>query len=385
MQAAETETVLSRKARAARHAAASRGASLETAFGRALARTAEEAWNLALVARQIRHLRRDQARAADLLAEGDGLLVLLEGPGGRLGAAWLDRSVAAALVEIQTLGELREAAPEPRRFTPTDAALAAPLLDGVLARLDRALDQSPGGPAARAALAGFTAGPLIEEARIAANLMVAAHYTELSAELDLGGGLRLGHLRLLVPEPPRPEPAPPAAPEGAPRHAEWLMTVTAQIDTVLARISMPYSAVAALRPGDLLDLPAQAVAGTELLAGNRVRVARGRLGQINGQRAVRIVSTAAEPGPAAAPPAASGPPFAPAAAPGTGREEGGAPPPATGESDPRAVPRTAALLDEEGEEDLPDVPPLDFPGDDDTSDGGALELPDYDPERPRPE
>ncbi|ETX26716.1 hypothetical protein RISW2_20610, partial [Roseivivax isoporae LMG 25204] len=199
-----TDNVLSRKAQAARRAIEARGMSVEKALRRALARTAEEAWNLALIAREARQAGLDQDGVADILEREDQMILLLDGPDGALGFACLDRQAVTALVEVQTLGFVTDLAPDDRPLTPTDAAMAAPLVEGALARLADYLGDDP----LAAEAAGWRFGAMIDHPRIAINLMTAALYRTFEAALDMGGGRRMGQVALVLPDraAARPDP-----------------------------------------------------------------------------------------------------------------------------------------------------------------------------------
>lgn len=51
------------------------------------------------------------------------LLVVLDGPNGRIGAATLDAPTVTALIQQQTMGQVLGKAPSERNYTPTDAAM----------------------------------------------------------------------------------------------------------------------------------------------------------------------------------------------------------------------------------------------------------------------
>ncbi|ETW11738.1 surface presentation of antigens (SPOA) protein [Roseivivax marinus] len=351
------EKVLSRKASAARRAVEAHGMSVEKAFRRALARTAEEAWNLALIARNARQARRDQDETAALLDSGE-MILLLDGPDEMTGFALLDRQTVTALVEVQTLGLVTDLDPDDRRLTPTDAAISAPLVDGALERLADYLVDDPAG----AQVAGYAFGAMIDSARIASNLLTAPSYRVFEAELELAGGLRRGRIALLLPERAPARRSAPAA--GPARHEDLMLTLPARVDVVLARVKMSFAAACELAPGSLIPLPAEALTGAEIVAGGRHRVLTGTLGQMNGQRAFRVgertgagtsetAPGTAEHGPDRAADASAHDPAAPPPAamdwPTDEIAAGPSPEPAT------ATPSVAMDLP-----DFPDLPPLDF-------------------------
>ncbi len=356
--------VLDRKVQAARRAIEARGMSAEKAFRRALARTAEEAWNLALIARDVTIAGADQDRTETALGRGD-LIVLLDGPAGATGFAALDRAAVTALVEVQTLGIVTDMELDERRLTPTDAAVAAPLLDGTLQRLGGYLSEDPAAPPA----ADYRFAAMVESARIVSNLLGAARYRLFEAALDMGGGLRRGRIVLALPEPggaARREPAP----GRAPRHRDLMLGLNAPLDAVLCRLRMPVSAAEALAVGDVIPLPADAMGRLELVANGRHRLVAGALGQVNGLRAVRVtertgagraVGEAPPPVEEGAPPERAATPVARAS-----------PPPSP---EPGAGPSPDGF---DGLPDLPELPPLEF---DQVPDASDTALPEAAPGR----
>jgi flagellar motor switch protein FliM len=357
------QDVLGQKAQAAQRAFEARGMSPTKALRRALSRTADVLWDLALVAQNVHLEMHDQDGVIDGLS-GSDLLVVLDGPDGALGLASLDRAVMTALIEVQTIQQVTQLpVDEDRVLTPTDAAMAAPLLDGTLERMAEALHDSP----LRAQLQGYRFGALLEDPRAASLLLDAAAYRVFRAEADLALGRRRGTVSFILPDLKRP-PADrtQAQGDGPGPHADLLARVPARLDAVLSRITLPLSRAGALKPGDVLKLSPDALDRVEVLAGRNHLVAKGRLGQLNGLRAVRLTWPVLGPAPVAAagvPQAADalGDPSAQTELPALPAEEATLP-------DLPQLPAVAegAGAGEDLGEALPDLPPMDFgaePGD----------------------
>jgi flagellar motor switch protein FliM len=367
------EDILGQKAQAAQRAHEARGMSLAKALRRALSRTADVLWDLALVTQQVTVGSLDQDGVVAALTPGD-LLLLLDGPEGALGLALIDRQVMTGLVEVQTIAQVTQMPPDAERpLTQTDAAMMAPMLDGTLERLASHLEGHP----LHAQLQGYRFGAMVEDARTASLLLDAAAYRVFTAEIDLALGRRRGLLKLILPER-KPGRAPQAAaPEGAPGpHEAVLARVPAQLRAVLPRLRLPLNRARALTPGDLLPLPPDALDRVEVTAGAGHLVARGRLGKVNGLRAVRLTWPAGSGGTAGAPGGAG-------AAPG-GFEAGQSPRGAlAADAVPPACEPVAALAAPEGkpapgapqqaeEEGLPDLPAIDFAAEAEAFDIDAL-------------
>ncbi|MBW4985895.1 FliM/FliN family flagellar motor switch protein [Mameliella sp. CS4] len=340
--------VLGQKAQAAQRAYEARGMSLSKALRRALSRTADVLWDLALVTQSVTVEMLDQDEVVEALGPRD-LLILLDGPEGALGLASVDRQVLTGVVEVQTIQQVTQMpVEEDRLLTQTDAAMMAPLIDGALTRLADTMEGHP----LHLQLDGYRFGAMLEDSRAAGLILDAAGYRAFRAEIDLALGRRRGRMTLFLPER-KPRQDTPEAGRGVGPHEERLSRVAARLDAKLARITMPLGRAEALKPGDLLSLPPDALDKIEVTAGRGDLVARGRLGQLNGLRAVRLnwpatsVTAGSLGGCAAAEPA---------------------PEAGFGHDAPAAAPEPAVpdlpQVAEPAEEDLPDLPPMDFDGGD---------------------
>ncbi|MHA6324932.1 FliM/FliN family flagellar motor switch protein [Roseivivax sp. CAU 1753] len=356
VQVAAKNDVLRRKASVGRRAFEAQGMSPERALNRALTRAAETQWNLALLARDVRQLRLDQAGCEAALGEG-GLILLLEGPNGTPGFALIDGALVAGLTEVQTFGTITNAAPEDRPFTSTDAAMMAPLLDQGLTNFARLL----AGHSLGAQVADHRFGALIDAARVAGTLMDAAYYTVFRMQIELGGGRRVGQMVLAFAEREDEDAdSDSAETEAPPRHSQAMLRLPVRLDAVLCRLTMSLCDVEALGVGTVLKLPRDALTSAELCAAGGLCIAEGTLGQMNGQRALRLKGEPSEAwsegpnapqatGPAALAEATGMPGPAPASAPTGSFQQIMNEVPATGPEAPTPSPLV----------DLPDIPELD--------------------------
>lgn len=341
--------VLGQKAHAAQRAFEARGMSLPKALRRALSRTADVLWDLALVTQSVTVDMLDQDEVVEALGPRD-LLLLLDGPEGAVGVVAVDRQVMTGVIEVQTIQQVTQMPiEEDRLLTQTDAAMLAPLVDGALGRLADTMVDQPLHPQ----LVGYRFGAMLEDPRTASLLLDASAYRAFRADIDLALGRRRGRMTIFLPERKLATPAREEA-EAAGPHEERLSRVPARLDAKLARITLPLGKAEALKPGDVLSLPPDALDKVEVTAGRGQLVARGRLGQLNGLRAVRLNW----PG-GGAPVAATA-----AAAPVEAAAGFGAAPPVPDLPEPSVavlpdLPNPAAAEDD----DLPDLPPMDFDAD----------------------
>lgn len=219
-------------------------------------------------------------------AEGDHLLLRMDTDAGP-GAAAVDRECLSAIIEMQLRGRLSPQPAEVRPLTAADAALAEPLVAAFLADLAMA--------AAGTALDGWGADARpagrIADARALGLLLGEARFRLVALTLDLGAGERQGLFLLALPVPPLPQ----AEETPAERAALWsaalsqgVMAAPAAVDAVLHRMRLPLAAVQALQPGQCLTLPGVRVSSVRIEGAEGRLIARGRLGQIGGMRAVRV-------------------------------------------------------------------------------------------------
>lgn len=280
------DDVLGQKALAAQRAFEARGMSPAKALRRALSRAADSLWDLALVTQSVSMEALDQDGVVDSLKPAE-LLLLLDGPDGTLGLVAIERDVMTGLIEVQTIQQVTTMPLDPERpLTATDAAMMAPLIDGALQRMAEYLQEHPMHPE----IAGFRFGAMVEDSRTASLLLDAHGYRAFRAEVDLALGRRKGRISIYVPEVQgkRGKGAADEAQIGPGPHEELLSRVPARLDAVLTRITMSLGRAGQLRPGDVLKLPLDALDRVEVTAGRGQTVARGKLGQNNGFRAVRL-------------------------------------------------------------------------------------------------
>lgn len=278
------QSVLGLKASAQRRAREATAMSLSKALRRGLSRAAEDLWGLGLAARLSSEDTLDQDGCLDRLAETD-LLVVLDGPEGRTGLACFDAAFVTGLIEVQTFGKVASFPPEERRYTATDAAMMAPLLDHALPVFADLASSLPEGSQA----AGYAFGAQVED-RLAASVMLnAPFYTVLTFDIDLANGTRHGRAVFVLPQSDA-DGVDTAGKQGAAsgKYAESLKLVPARMQAVLTRIHLPLSRAATLKPGDVLDLSISALSTTSLVIEGGHVIARGKLGQMNGLRAVRL-------------------------------------------------------------------------------------------------
>lgn len=389
-QEAETNA-LRRKASAGQREKEAEGLSPARAFRLAMARAAGSLWELPLTVTGVRH---ELIGFEDLNTrlKDDMMSVLLDGPEGGRGGLSVDRTLLTAVTEIQTIGQVTERDPSDRPFTSTDAALFSPLLDAVMERLDMMLNKSGDAKASHWIL-GYRFGAMMDNVRTLCLAIEGIDFHILDFEVDIATGLKHGRMILVLPDTvPLADDDEDSGPPGPGAHADSLSQVSADLSAFLPSVQLPLSAVSAFKPGEELVLEPNALNSVLLKGNDGATIARGKLGKVDGHRALLLAGRSARGNVAML---ASGGAAGESAFEGMNAvaglpAEGGAMDmpmpdmdiPDMGSNDGTeqefAVPDLPPLpFDTNEEDDLPDLPPLDFGGD---GAGGDLpELPDLPP------
>lgn len=319
MDNSSPNSVLRRKAHAAKEVWQARAMSPAKALRLSVARAADDLWDLAIAASGISLTEESLEAALDSLPE-EGMILLLEGPEGVVGAAHLPFPVVAGLVEAQTVGQVIARSPEVRPVTRTDAAMVAPLIDETLTRFEGLLAEHGLAPWAR----GFRFGTMMESARMLSLALKATDFHVIRFSLDLAA-TREGDGMLMMPVAEAPGAATGEA-GGAMRDGALeaqILRAPTELRAVLHRLSMPLSAIRELQAGEVLTIPREAMERTEVEVAPRTVIGTCKLGQVNGMRALRMnlgqqpvrAGGGPEDPPGLDPPAAEAPDAAMAAAP----------------------------------------------------------------------
>ena len=220
------------------------------------------------------------------LIEDEHLLLALNGEQGLCGLAGIDLQTRAAVIEMQTTGTLRATPADPRAVTATDAAMIAPLITSLLAE---AAVSTLGTP-----LAGWTdhyaVGDRVINTRAAGMTMVDTTYRLVRLSLDLGAGERQGMIQIALPVSPemKVQQAPDSAALWSADFAAAVGHAPAELNAVLHRMRLSLRQVDGFQVGQLIALPGITVGSVKLESTDGRVLARARLGQMTGLRAVRI-------------------------------------------------------------------------------------------------
>lgn len=279
-----TISVLRRKAGAGRPAAAA--GSISGLLRRAVARAAEDLQGLAASVSGLAESRATLTELAEGL-EDPSLLMTLSGPNDRRGLAVADVQMVSAIVEHLTTGRVVSSAAIERRPTRTDAVMIADFLDRLLGHFDAALFNRPDD----IGLSRLKCGGHLAEPRMIPLVLSDGTWTILKLAIDFGRGAKAGGLRLCFPDPPSHDDI------GGSDLGDWRDSLTGtvyrsevRLDGILHRMTVPLSEISDWLPGQLLPIPVAALSAVEVRGVDGQTVALARLGQMSGNRALRLLA-----------------------------------------------------------------------------------------------
>lgn len=281
-------TVMQRKAGALRDPFASPVMSAGRAWFLTMPKVADTKLDLEMT---VLSLRESQTSPEAFLegVERTSLLLRLRDTHDRLGLAVLDASLLTALIEIQMVGVVNSTPVPDRRPTATDAAISSGIFDAWAEAFDAevaVMKRLPFWTGARAEGA-------LPDTRAALLALPPDDLHVAQLALDLGAGARQGVMWIAMPDAPAASTSAGRKGAGAdmplgPELRPVLMESRAAIEVVLHRPRVPFAAVKSFKPGDLVPIPVDALSTATLEDFSGRQVARARLGQMEGMRAVRV-------------------------------------------------------------------------------------------------
>lgn len=368
MAEAQRNSVLRRKAEAGRTSVVAArqitpGKALSSAFVQTLDKRLELVATVSASASSVGTL----AEVLEMLPEG-GLFAVLEAQDDVQGLMVFDADLLSGVLEQMMMRRVSTRPPTPRRPTRTDAALTADLIDALLRRFEAPF----AGQREWRWLGGFGYATYLDDARPLGLMMEDVDYRILTLNAEIGGGVRNCKLMVALPlgggasagssaekqqsSSDREATDPADAPPWSEALEDRVLPSKASMTAILHRMNLPLATVEGLAVGMELTFSQTVLDETALVGVDGSVVARGRLGQSGGRRAVRLVGTAA-----IAPPAHGAP------SPGSGS---GSPPLNLPETEvpksdpfPSGLPSSGLDLPDVPDlpADLPEVSPPDFP------------------------
>jgi flagellar motor switch protein FliM len=262
----------------------------------ALARATRDSLALGLEATSLVTSQFSLTELLDVVPERS-LIAVLDGPHDGLGVIILSPAVLAALIEVQTLGQVMPGPAQTRKPTRTDAAMVAGWIDTALHGVEVLLTYDADMPWAD----GFRYASFLDDARPLGLLLEDVPYRVVTVEVSLAMGLKSGPVLLALPAHGRgrapkvlaPEAVvPPIGPIFAEEMEERIMAAECTLQAVIARVRMPLSRVLDLTEGAILPLAEAGIDRILVEAADGRPLGEGRLGQHRGHRAVRLMEIA---------------------------------------------------------------------------------------------
>ncbi len=213
------------------------------------------------------------------------VLHLRRASGGQGLAIW-DLDALSAVMEHMITGRILPEPPPPRRPTATDAAVLGEFQDRLFNLADAAMAEVNAPPP----VTGYRCAGVMEGLRAIRLTLEDVEYREIRLDIRFGEAGRMGALRLVLPKVPASQ-VKLRRQEAMRWRNSWQRTVsrsTVQLDAVLHRVSLPMEDFMNLAPGMLLPLPLESLDQVAILGADGRTIARGRLGQMGGMRAIRL-------------------------------------------------------------------------------------------------
>ena len=221
------------------------------------------------------------------------MMVALRRQSRDVGLIALDMQMRAAVVELQTAGQVSERAPDIRVATSTDKQMNDPLLQAFL----QDLSLSVAGTEFEGWLDGLSHHDIVRDIRAAALLLEDRDYRILRMNVDLGVEGRAGSVVIALPLSSvvvPPEAPIPAKVAWNPAFHQSVSIAPSVFDVELHRFRISLAEAEALQVGQVLPLPGCTVSSARLVALDGKVTLPAKLGQIGGKRAVRIEQAPSE-------------------------------------------------------------------------------------------
>lgn len=279
---ADTATLIRRKLLPARSANAPGGGSVAALLRKTMPRDADELLGLDL---SVGSVALGEAEKTALIAgiSPHDLVYPLEAEDGARGTCRVSPPLVAGLIEIQMSGRVSATEKPPRAPTRTDGILCGEIVDHWLETACRVAGEAD--LTASLPTAGFSRRSKVLDRRNAELWLEPVSFRTLSVDLTLDGS-KSGTLVFATPSPMQAALPGGKYAAGMRRH---LPDLRAEMRVVLARMPLSVSRARKLAVGDVIDVPLNSLRNVMLEGASGHLIAEGRLGQMGGRRAVRLV------------------------------------------------------------------------------------------------
>lgn len=261
----------------------------------ALGRAGERVHGLPLFFDRVECSRVGLAELAEMFPER-ALISVVEGPAEALGVVVICPGLLTSVIEMQAMGRISSRAAAARRPTRADGAICADFINACLGELGGELAPLPGWGGMR----GYRYASFLDDPRPLGLMLEEVTFHLLTIRLRAGeAGQRDGCMVIALPEAALPAApaldaalprAQPQSRDGGGSLADAVRAVPIDLAGVLCRRSISLGELRALAPGDMIALPHGVLgAGTLETASGQV-LFRGKLGELAGRHALRLVA-----------------------------------------------------------------------------------------------
>ena len=285
----DMSSTLRRKLAPSRAASVPGGSSVEALLRKVMPRVADEELSLDLTVGTVVMGGEDKVDVLGRLNSSD-LVYRLEGPGQTRGICIMTSGLLAGLIEVQMSGRVSNSPAPDRKPTRTDGIVAGDVLDVWVEKASLAAGDE--GIAETFPLSGYTRGSGILDRRNSDLMLDPQRYKTLSIELTLGDNAKSGTLYFALPEHGGGNAK--TGRKNAEKMQGHMRGIATAMTAILTRLPQPIERVRDLAVGDVLKVPVASLVGVRLEGVDDHLITTARLGQLNGQKAVRLNLNARE-------------------------------------------------------------------------------------------
>ena len=265
----------------------------ERAVSTAIGRAAMSACGLPIYPSKAQLAQATLAELEEILPER-GLIVVVESAAGGLGVVSLCPAMLASVIEMQSVGRVSPHPPRERRATRTDASICGEFINAVLAELAAELPAY----ADYNEFQTFRLASFVDDCKPLELMLDDTSYRSIRMDMRAGqGGQREAWLIAILPDPhASPRVATSRQKDGEPMPAAVRRSLAAavstapiQIEAVLCRRYISLRELRGVGVGSIVSLPRDAMGAARLETSGGLLLATGKLGELHGNRAIRLL------------------------------------------------------------------------------------------------
>ena len=218
------------------------------------------------------------------LVEQDFMVAALDRGGKTVGIVIVCDELRNAMIEVQTAGFVQPRKPSPRASTVLDLVLVSDLITASIGQIGKVDTHQ----ALTDSLKSIALGSMVGNPRSISMLLADGDYDVLTATYDFGHDRKGRMMIALKPVPAKVEPPVNTKPTVNASLSAAVMDAPARLDAVLHKFTLPISVIEGFDVGQVLPLNGASLHHISLIGPDKKSVGIARLGQLSGQRAVRL-------------------------------------------------------------------------------------------------